>query len=43
MKMAQKEAAIPINPTTLSPSNKLSKSRIVMLKMINPSAKTINM
>lgn len=43
MKMAQNEAAIPINPTTLSPSNKWSKSKIVMLKMINANARKINM
>ena len=43
MKTAQNEAAIPINPTKLSPVNKLSKSSSVMLKIIRAKAKTINM
>jgi len=41
--MAQKEAAIPIKPTTLSPSKRWSKSKMVMLKTINAKAKNINM
>lgn len=43
MKIAQKEAAMPIKPTTLSPSKRWSKSKIVMLNTINAKAKTINM
>ena len=42
MKTAQNEAAIPINPTKLSPVNKLSKSSSVMLKTIRARAKIIN-
>ncbi len=38
MQIAQIEAAIPIKPTRLSPSNIFWKSKSVMLKMIKPKA-----
>jgi hypothetical protein len=43
MQTAQKEAAIPIKPTRLSPSSKLLKSRSVILKMIKAKARITNM
>jgi len=42
IKIAQKEAAIPMNATILLPSNGFLKSKRQMLKTINPNAKTTN-
>ena len=42
IKTAQKEATIPISATKLSPSNRLLKSNIVMLKTISAIARKSN-